>query len=179
VTPTQDSLRGWHDFFLLLGGASATLLGLVFVSVALVVNLPTLPEQDERDLFSTPIVAQFSYALGLSALSLAPWREVRPYGAVVALLGVLAVFQTVRLTRRMWRRHRDKVPASSGVWLTVAIAPLISASLCAVSGLRLLTGDLRGVDTLGVAIALLDINALINSWRLFLWILEQHPKNRA
>jgi hypothetical protein len=28
-------LHAWHDFFLLAGGASATLVGLVFVSVSL------------------------------------------------------------------------------------------------------------------------------------------------
>ena len=123
VTPTQDTLRSWHDFFLLVGGASATLLGLVFVSVALVVNLKSFPEEEERNLFSTPIVAQFSYALGLSALSLAPWPETRPYGAVVATAGLAAVLQTGRLTRVMWRRHRDKRAASAGVWVTVAVAP--------------------------------------------------------
>ena len=48
--------------------------------------------------------------------------------------------------------------------------------LCALSGVLLLAGDLRGISALGLAVALLDLNALLNSWRLFLWILEQHPK---
>ena len=91
VTPTQEALRSWHDFFLLVGGASATLLGLVFVSVALVVSLPSLPDDDERSLFSSPIVAQLSYALGLSATGLAPWREAWWFGLGVSAAAVFAL----------------------------------------------------------------------------------------
>ena len=30
-----DALKGWHDFYLLVGTAGATLLGLLFVAVSL------------------------------------------------------------------------------------------------------------------------------------------------
>jgi hypothetical protein len=178
-TPMLDALRSWHDFFLLVGGASATLLGLVFVSVALVVNLPKFPDDEERNLFSTPIVAQFTYALGLSALSLAPWREGRPYGAVLAIAGAVAMLQSLGVGFRLLRRHRTKTPANVGVWMTVSIVPLTSAAFCEVSGVLLLHDDLRGLATLAFAIALLDLNALLNAWRLFLWILEQHRKKNG
>jgi hypothetical protein len=174
VTPTQDALRSWHDFFLLVGGASATLLGLLFVAVALVVNLPTLPDERDRQLFSSPIVAQLAYALGLSALCLAPWRDAHLLGLVVTGAGGAALFQAVGTARLLHQRHRERPPTPLHVWLTVAAAPLASALLCALAGVALLADDLRGLWLLALAIVTLDLIGLLNAWRLFLWVLGEH-----
>lgn len=177
MTPTQDALRSWHDFFLLVGGASATLLGLLFIAVALVVNLPALPDERDRQLFSSPIVAQFAYALGLSALCLSPWRDARLLGIVVTLAGGLALYQSTGTARLLHQRRMERPPTPLHVWLTVAVAPLTSALLCAVSGVALLANDLRGLWSL--ALAALDLNGLLNAWRLFLWVLGEHRQKNG
>lgn len=42
-----DSLRDWQNFYVLMGGASATLTGLMFVAISLGMNLARNEQTDE------------------------------------------------------------------------------------------------------------------------------------
>jgi hypothetical protein len=42
------TMQSWHDFFLLTGGASATLLGLVFVAASIAATVPNEKLGDEK-----------------------------------------------------------------------------------------------------------------------------------
>jgi hypothetical protein len=52
------TLLAWHDFFLLVGAAAATLLGLVFVAASIAATIPNEKLGDElsRALWVMPIV---------------------------------------------------------------------------------------------------------------------------
>jgi hypothetical protein len=174
-----DTLRSWHDFFLLVGGASATLLGLVFISVALVSSLPQLPDSNERDLFAAPVLIQFLYALALAALSLAPWQSARVFGFTTALLGMGAFVQSVGLFVSMRRRHRARQMVSGGVWLQSVVAPLVIATIWLASAIGLVCGELRAVAGVATAAIALDLLGVMGAWNLFLWMLAEYHRRRA
>jgi hypothetical protein len=171
-TQLSSTLRAWHDFFLLVGGASATLLGLMFLSVALVIGLPALPE--DRDLFASPVVTQFMYAITLSALCLAPWQDVQAFGAIVTLIGLAALVQSIRRIYRMRRFQLATRRATISVWFHIVLGPLAADALCTASGMELLRADLRAVAGVAAVVIAHDLIGLRNAWNLFIWILEQH-----
>ena len=63
-----DALKEWHDFYLLVGTAGATLLALLFVAVSLGTGFLTEERQEATRTFMSPVVIHFtspSYSAGL------------------------------------------------------------------------------------------------------------------
>jgi hypothetical protein len=173
-------LHAWHDFFLLAGGASATLMGLVFVSVSLTMNVGPLTEGDdarrEVGLFVTPIVYQFGYALAISGVAVAPWTDPMWFGWFSLIAGALAMLQNLRLLRGMWTRHRSGDRVLVKYWLLNAILPALAALvMCGSGALMVATGrphpELTALVTL--SLVLLGVS---NAWRLVIFILGQARK---
>lgn len=67
-----QQLGRWHDFYLLIGGASATLMGLTFVAVTLAPDVIAARASGEVRPFVTPIVALFATVLVVSVVLLIP-----------------------------------------------------------------------------------------------------------
>jgi hypothetical protein len=173
---TLDALRAWHDFFMLAGGASATLLGLVFVSLALVAGLPEIPKN--RELFATPVIVEFAYAMLLSAVCLAPWQKAFPLGVAVMVIGVAGAIQSfrvimVRLPEFRVAEHRSR----TSLWFLYA-TPAVGA-LCAASGAVLMRGNLQAIAGVAAVVAALALLGLRNAWSLLVWVVEEHHRHRS
>ena len=55
-----EALKQWHDFYLLVGTAGATLLGLLFVAVSLGIGFLTEERQGATRTFMSPVVIHFT-----------------------------------------------------------------------------------------------------------------------
>lgn len=64
--------EGWSNFYFLLGSASASLIGLMFVVTTLTRSGDRAKAQRGQRLFMTPTVFNFAAVLALSALALTP-----------------------------------------------------------------------------------------------------------
>lgn len=130
--PTYDP-EPWHDLFVMAGGASAALAGLIFVAVALnhehILQAPVLP----------PLAAQtLSVLIGLvllSAVGLAPGQSRTALGTeLLALGGALTSFV---LTSTL----RTPSDPSQRWWQVSRLALGAAATLPAlIAGLSMLTG---------------------------------------
>jgi hypothetical protein len=177
-TPLLDVLRSWHDFFLLVGGASATLLGLVFVSLTLVIELPVLPDDHDRRLFATPILVHFAYAIVIAAVCLAPWQRQQSFGVVITLIGAVTLRKSVIIVVELARRH-TQTPVSVENWIHIGLAPFAVALVLVAGGVLLIMGDLRGVMAVATGAFTLDVIALFSAWSLFLWLLKEQRRGKA
>ena len=66
----------WNNFYVIVGSSAGALIGLQFVVIALIAELPRAQaNQQAGAAFSTPSVVHFGVVLFLSALIAAPWRE--------------------------------------------------------------------------------------------------------
>ena len=54
------ALKEWHDFYVLIGTAGATLLGLLFVAVSLGAGFLTEERQSATRTFMSPVVVHFT-----------------------------------------------------------------------------------------------------------------------
>ena len=80
---TVDSLKEWHDFYVLLGTAGATLLALLFVAVSLGAGYLTEERQSGTRTFMSPVVVHFTSVFFLSAVALIPWHQARFFAALI------------------------------------------------------------------------------------------------
>jgi hypothetical protein len=62
----------WSDFYLVVGGAAAVLLGLIFVVVTLMHDRPRSSVLYGSRLYMGPIVLHMCFVLVLSAMALTP-----------------------------------------------------------------------------------------------------------
>jgi hypothetical protein len=72
-----DALKEWHDFYLLVGTAGATLLALLFVAVSLGTGFLTKERQEATRTFMSPVVIHFTSVFFLSAVALFPSHQAK------------------------------------------------------------------------------------------------------
>ena len=96
-------MNEWHDFFVATAGASAALVGLIFVGVSINLNMilttPTLPGRA-----SISMVLLLTILI-VTILLLAPYESIKVAGTEVLVIG-LVVWGGVVLTD--FRIHRNK-----------------------------------------------------------------------
>jgi hypothetical protein len=165
-----DGLRSWHDFFMLVGEASATLMGLVFVGVSLGAGIRRASMRTLHT-FVTPIVLHFSYTLLLAAAFVVPTH--RPWTLAVLSGGLaLALLVVVMgVLRGILAHHRDGA-ADREHWVWHFALPLVTSLATFVASAGLIHAAAWAIELLASASALLLFVGVRNSWRLVSWILE-------
>jgi hypothetical protein len=73
----MPALAGWENFYVIVGSSAGALIGLQFVVITLVAEIPIIRDVERAgSAFSTPTVVHFGTALLLSAIVSAPWRGI-------------------------------------------------------------------------------------------------------
>ena len=99
--PFSRSLTEWTAFYALMGGAAATLLGLLFVSVSVRLNIfHQRNVADVRD-FAAFTFGTFLVALAVAGLALAPHGHGSTLALPLLLVGI-AAFLAIAWIARLW-----------------------------------------------------------------------------
>src|SRR5271169_4754119 len=98
-----DALKGWHDFYLLVGTAGATLLALLFVAASLGTGFLTEERHGAARTFMSPVVVHFTSVFFLSAVALFPSHQAKFFAAIIgatALIGaIISTYITIQVVR--------------------------------------------------------------------------------
>lgn len=169
----NETLRSWHNFYFMTGGATAGLLGLMFVAISLGANMVTAASEVEYEAFVTPSVLYFVAVLVICGLMLAPTHEPPILGVILLVGSLIGLSQSVRpiLTLiRTARKHGDFVLAD---WLAQVIGPLVGFGLLVVAAAGFdFAQESLGFTTLWIATILLLLCAIANTWSLMIWIIK-------
>jgi hypothetical protein len=166
----SQAVEGWHEFYILIGTASATLVGLLFVSLSL--NADAISRKTNADLraLAEQTFSSFMFVLLFAVFFLIPRQETLGLGLPLLGVGGLGLGSTVshfiktRHTQpRVWRRGGI---ASRFVIPTICFVVLI---IIAVS---VLLGKTGGLYWLVPVMILLVVVASINAWDLLLRLRE-------
>src|SRR6185436_8851471 len=83
----MPELTEWNNFYVIVGSSAGALIGLQFVVIALIAELPRARANPQAGAaFSTPSVVHFAVVLLLSAVNAAPWKG---SGLIAVLWGSL------------------------------------------------------------------------------------------
>lgn len=95
---------GWQNFYVVVGSSAGALIGLQFVVMALVADLPVSHvDAAAGAAFATPTIIHFCAVLLLSAALNAPWAGVTPVAVLWALMGLGGVVYEAIVIRRLGR----------------------------------------------------------------------------
>jgi hypothetical protein len=96
----MTALDGWENFYVIVGSSAGALIGLQFVVITLVTDLPIAGSLSQAtNAFTTPSVIHFGVVLLLSAIISAPWGSIAPVAILWALVGLFGLVSTIIVSR--------------------------------------------------------------------------------
>jgi hypothetical protein len=172
AAPTfAEAMSRWHDFYMLAGGAAATLLGLLFVALSFGIGVEIEKRTEGINTFVTPTMVHFVDVLIIAAASVSPLA--RPVVAV--LLVLMVVFNVVPGMHRIrhLRGFHQHEPFDWRDWLWYLLLPVGGQLLLVAAAIGMWRGDLRALEAMAGALALLLVCGIRNAWDLVIYLLEK------
>jgi hypothetical protein len=156
-------------FYVVSAGASATLVGLLFVAVQIGPDLVTRGRVGPRHAIARSTFTVFAVILVLSLLFLVPQVSSRVRAIYAMAAAAAGTARAVRTWIPVWRDMRHG-RAESRLWQTVwlLVGPFLGYALLAEAAGRELATNVTGTLDIGAgyAFVLLFVVALRNSWNL-------------
>lgn len=165
----QQTIDLWHDFYLMAGTAGATLIGLLFVSVSLHVDLITDPAAAGVLASARRAFVSFIIIVLIALMFLVPAQSARGLGLPLVVFGLIDLGRTVRLVHVM-RHERDRMAELLGAvtdFGRFGLGLASSIGLLAVS-ITILAGTTQYLYWLVAVIGILLVGAAENCWNLLL-----------
>ncbi|HVU11738.1 MAG TPA: hypothetical protein VHD90_10680 [Phototrophicaceae bacterium] len=168
-----DSLHDWQNFFVVTGGASASLIGLMFVSLSLGAHLVNAENERSIRTYVNPILLHLGIVLVTSCVMLVPTHTLISLALMLVIIGVVGLREAARVWSGM-RREASDAGLEDQHWFWYLLVPLFSYVIACLIALGLLVSDqpvwLDGVAVLALALLVTSIR---NMWVLVLWVVQQ------
>jgi hypothetical protein len=158
----------WQNFYVVIATASASLTGLMFVTITLVAGIQQRATSDAVGAFSSPSVVHFCVALFVAAILLAPWPTLWIAGLVLCLVGLGGAGYVLIVLRRMSRQTNYKPVLED--WLCHVVLPLVAYIALVGAGI-VLPGDPAAAMFVVAAVTLMLLFVSIhNAWDIVLYL---------
>jgi hypothetical protein len=171
----MEALHAWHEFYLLVGTAAATVLALLFVAVSLGAGYLTSQHQAATRTFMSPVVIHFTSVFFVAAICLVPSHGPIFFSALIAATAVLgiavSVFISVQVIRRDWTQY---VPD----YFAYGLLPVAAYLTLLIAGVMIYAEMNYAPEVLAAALLGLMIVNIRNAWDLTLSMVRHHADER-
>lgn len=170
-------LSDWHDFYILIGTAAATLIGLMFVSASIAAGYVTDQHHAGLQAFLTPTVAHFSAILASCLLLLAPLGG-RPLLAILLMaMGLISFGYAAMVWLRMRREGLvARIDNPDRVWY--GLGPMALHLVLVAGAMILLAHPQLGLDIVAAAQGALLLFGIRNAWDITIWWLTRRSGDK-
>jgi hypothetical protein len=159
----MTELNAWANFYMIVGSAAGALIGLQFVVMTLVANMPIdRVNAQAGHAFTTPTVVHFGAVLLLSAVASAPWSGLATVAVLWGVIGLAGVVYAGIVARRL-RLQTIYQPVFEDRLFHVLL-PFIAYSMLAVSACAACSLPRPTLFLLGAAELLLLFSGIHNAW---------------
>jgi len=175
-----ETLHSWQNFYFMIGGAAAGLIGLMFVALSLGMQIIRDVPQEESRAFATPSVIYFVTVLLIAAIMLVPASEPMILGLLLLVTAGIGCFNMFRRWRKLLDsaiRHQDFLLSD---WLAQIIGPILTYVLLIIAAFCFMIGQWPlAFGTLWSASIFTMLAAISNTWALVVWIIEHRTTNES
>jgi hypothetical protein len=120
----MSSLGEWQNFYLIIGSAAGALIGLQFVVMALIADMPIQNQESQAvTAFSTPSIIHFGAVLLLAATLVMPWHSLDHPAILWGLTGLAGIGYTAFTGWRL--RTQTSYPPVAEDWIFRIVLPLL------------------------------------------------------
>jgi hypothetical protein len=161
----MTALTDWENFYIIVGGSAGALIGLQFVVITLIADMPKLQDAEQATgVFTTPSVIHFSVVLLLAAIISIPWSAITPVAVLWGLIGLAGIVYLTIVIRRM-RKQIAYEPVFED-WLFHVLLPLVAYILMALAAGFARSQERCALFAVGAASLLLLFTGIHNAWDL-------------
>jgi len=171
----MEALHEWHEFYILLGTAGATLLALLFVAVSLGTGFLSSKDQQGTRTFMSPVVIHFTSVFFLSAVCLVPSHG--PVFFAVLIAGTAVVGVAVSIVISVWV-VRTEMTQYLPDYLAYGLLPVGAYLALLVASIMIYLGRDYALEVLAGGLLLLAIVNVRNAWDLTLSMVRRHAGQR-
>jgi hypothetical protein len=163
-TPFDQAIERWHDFYLLAGGASATLIGLLFIAASLHPEMFGDGTASRARLAATQALSNFFIVLTVALVFLVPNQTPQTSGIVLIIIAILVL---MRLGSIALQQHRGQIPGEqSSLLLYYYVLPFVYSVSMLYVAVTLWTGNSVGMGWLVWVIISILIGATATAWSM-------------
>jgi hypothetical protein len=166
----HDAAQAWQNFYMLTGGAAATLAGLMFVAVTFGSSLVTKESASSSRAFLDPMYRHFVQVLLTACLLTVPTLTGPILGVVLIAMGAFRASGLYRLVARYREAHRRYGDIDTSDWITGVYAPLVVYAALVGCGGGLIAGHGAALTGLAVVVLLLLFLGVYGAWEILVWM---------
>ena len=171
----MEALHEWHEFYILLGTAGATLLALLFVAVSLGTGFLNSKDQQGTRTFMSPVVIHFTSVFFLSAVCLVPSHG--PVFFAVLIAGTAVVGVAVSIVISVWV-VRTEMTQYLPDYFAYGLLPVGAYLALLVASIMIYLGRDYALEVLAGGLLVLAIVNVRNAWDLTLSMVRRHAGQR-
>ncbi len=169
MPPLIDLLHQWRDFFTVIGGAAAALVGAMFVVVSIGIGFFNRGHATAIGSFLTQTVIHLSIVIVLCAFTMVPTLDWRWFGAGLVLAALVGLIYSATVARDVAKRR--ELEWVDHFWY--AAVPLVGYLAVAAAAYMTLEDRPHPIEVLAFAVALLVIGGIRNSWDMIVFLVTQ------
>ena len=159
----MTALAGWQNFYVIVGSSAGALIGLQFVVITLIADVPFRQSAAQAGhAFSTPTIVHFGTVLLLAAVMSAPWNGIATAAVVYGLVGLIGFTYSAIVARRM--RIQTLYRPVFEDWLFHVLLPLAAYATLAASAYAARTHLREALFAAAAAALLLLFTGIHNAW---------------
>jgi hypothetical protein len=169
MSPFAVAAGPWQTFYVLVGTAAATLVGLMFVAVTFGSSIVRSETSDSARSFIDPTFTHFVQVLFMACLVVIPTMRPRLLGVLLLTVSALRFATLFRVQRHMRRAQKVHHDIELSDWVTGIVVPLVCYLMLGATGVRFIVGDAAFTALAIVTIAILMLG-VFGAWELMLWM---------
>jgi hypothetical protein len=158
----MQQLTAWNAYYTLVGTAAATLTGLMFIVVTLIVQMRLGGSSDAFAAFNTPSIVHFCAALAVAVMLCAPWPLLWQPDLLLGLAGLAGMLYMGIVICRAGRQRSYRPVLEDQLWHL--LFPLVAYSALAAAALVWIGNATPALFISGAAVLLLLFIGIHNAW---------------
>ena len=159
-------LASWQNFYLLVGEASATLIGLMFVAITFGASLITEETSASARSFIDPTFTHFVHVLVTACLMVIPNMSTTALGVLFALLALVRASALIRIFRHMREAQAKHNDIELSDWLSNIVVPSACYLTLAAAGVAFVVGHPIAFALLAAVTIAIMLNGVFGAWEL-------------
>lgn len=154
---------GWENFYVIVGSSAGALIGLQFVVITLIADVP-LGRRDAQagDAFATPTIVHFGGVLLLAAILSAPWYGITSAAVLWGVMALSGAIYSVIVLRRM--RQQTAYRPEFEDWLFHFLLPLAAYLILIAAAFAVVWHSRGALFAVATAALLLLFIGIHNAW---------------
>jgi MFS family permease len=172
-----EALHAWHEFYILLGTAGATLLALLFVAVSLGSGYLSnrRRHQQGRRTFMSPVVIHFTTVFFISAVCLVPSHGPVFFAVLIGITAIIGIAVAIVIT--VWV-VRTELTEFLQDYFAYGLLPVGGYLALLAASMMIYSGQDYALEVLAGGLLLLAVVNIRNAWDLTLSMVRRHANEK-